>query len=58
VQRNAMRAWENGEDFRKLIDADTDIGGVMSPSEIDHAFDLKRQLRNVDAIFQRVFASA
>ena len=22
VQRNAMRAWENGEDFRKLVEAD------------------------------------
>jgi len=57
VQRNAMRAWENGEDFRKLVSSDPDISRVMSAEEIDTAFDLKRQLRNVDAIFARVFGS-
>ncbi|MBI2815575.1 MAG: adenylosuccinate lyase, partial [Acidobacteria bacterium] len=57
VQRNAMRAWENGEDFRKLVSSDPDISCVMTADEIDTAFDLKRQLRNVDAIFARVFPS-
>src|SRR5581483_8119217 len=55
VQRNAMRAWENGEDFRKLVSSDPDISRVLAPREMDAAFDLKRQLRNVDAIFARVF---
>ena len=55
VQRNAMRAWENGEDFRNLIQADADIAGVLSPEEIHAAFDLDRQLRHVQAIFNRVF---
>ena len=55
VQRNAMRAWENGEDFRKLVDADPDITRVLSAAEINAAFDLARHLRNVDAIFARVF---
>ena len=55
VQRNAMRAWENGEDFRKLVEADPDISRALSPAELDAAFDLHRHLRHVDAIFQRVF---
>jgi len=55
VQRNAMRAWENGEDFRALVGFDAEIARALTPAEIDRAFDLQRQLRNVDAIFQRVF---
>ena len=57
VQRNAMRAWQNGEDFRALVGADEDIARTLKPAEIDHAFDLQRQLRNVDAIFKRVFGN-
>jgi adenylosuccinate lyase len=57
VQRNAMRAWENGEDFRALVGADADIAQALTPAEIDRAFDLQRQLRNVDAIFLRVFGN-
>ena len=55
VQRNAMRAWEKGEDFRQLVEADPDISHALTPAELDAAFDLKRQLRHVDAIFHRVF---
>ena len=55
VQRNAMRAWENGDDFRKLVEADPDISRVLSSSEIQSAFALDRQLRHVNAIFARVF---
>jgi len=55
VQRNAMRAWEHGEDFRKLVEADPDIRRTLSPAELDDAFSLQRQLRHVDAIFARVF---
>jgi adenylosuccinate lyase len=55
VQRNAMRAWENGEDFRKLVAADADIARTLPAAELDAAFDLKRQLKHVDAIFDRVF---
>ena len=35
--------------------ADADLTAVLGPSEIDRAFDLNDQLRNVDAIFDRVF---
>ena len=55
VQRNAMRAWEEGADFRQLVEEDPDISSVLSAEEISTAFSLKRQLRHVDYVFERVF---
>jgi adenylosuccinate lyase len=55
VQRNAMRSFHEQKDFRELLLADADLTRVLPPAEIDKAFDLKDQLRNVDAIFDRVF---
>ena len=55
VQRNAMRAWREGLNFRELIATDPEISGRVSKNEIDYAFDVDRQLRNVDKILQRVF---
>ena len=55
VQRNAMRAWEEDGNFRELVEQDTDIRGVLSDDDISRAFDLKRQVRHVDYIFERVF---
>jgi adenylosuccinate lyase len=55
VQRNAMRAWKEDLDFRELLLADKDIMSRVSRQQIEHAFDLKRQLRNVNKIYVRVF---
>ncbi len=55
VQRNAMRAFHEKTDFKPLLLADTDIAAVLPAAEIEKAFDLKEQLRNVDVVFQRVF---
>ena len=55
VQRNAMRSHAERRDFRELLLGDPDVTGVLSPAEIDRAFDLDDQLRNVDAVFRRVF---
>jgi len=55
VQRNALQAWDTGADFRALVSADPDIRRALSEKEIQAAFDLGRQLRNVEAIFRRVF---
>jgi len=57
VQRNAMRSFHEQKDFKALLLADPDLTRVLSPSEIEKAFDLNDQLRNVDAIFDRVFAT-
>jgi len=55
VQRNAMRAFHEQRDFKSLLLADPDLTRVLSRDEIEKAFDLKDQLRNVDVIFDRVF---
>jgi adenylosuccinate lyase len=58
VQRNAMRAFHEQKDFKALLLADPDLTRVLGASEIEKAFDLDEQLRNVDAIFERVFGKA
>jgi len=55
VQRNAMKSWEQGSDFKLLILEDTDITKYLSREEIEGAFSLDRALRWVDDIFARVF---
>ena len=56
VQKHAMDAWTSDEDlvFRDLVAADPEITSRLSPEKLAHAFDLHRQLGNVDAIFDRV----
>jgi adenylosuccinate lyase len=55
VQRNAMRSFHEQRDFKSLLVADPDITRVLPGAVLDEAFDLDAQLRNVDAIFDRVF---
>jgi adenylosuccinate lyase len=57
VQRNAMKVWDEDENFPQLLKADRDISGHLSPEEIDAAFTFGYYLRNVDRIFDRVFVS-
>jgi adenylosuccinate lyase len=54
VQGHAMRAWKEDLVFRDLIKSDSAITAKLSADKLEHAFDLNRQLRNVDAIFDRV----
>ena len=56
VQRNAMRARDERRDFKGLLAADPDISRILTPAEIDRAFDLAEQFRHVDHIFERVFS--
>jgi adenylosuccinate lyase len=55
VQRNAMRAFHERRDFKPLLLEDDDVMRVLSPADIERAFDLNVQLRHVDDIFDRVF---
>jgi adenylosuccinate lyase len=57
VQRNAMRSFHEQRDFKALLLADGDIATVLPAAEIEKAFDLKEQLRNVDTVFKRVFSA-
>jgi adenylosuccinate lyase len=58
VQRNAMQAWETGEEFRDLLLADPDVRGALSAAEIESCFDLGYHLRHVGAIFRRIGLAA
>ena len=55
VQAHATRAWKEGRNFRELILGDRTITKRVSRNRLERAFDLKRQLGNVDRIFARVF---
>jgi len=55
VQAHAMKAWKEGLNFRDLILKDKQITGRVPRAQVERAFDLKRQLVNIDAIFARVF---
>jgi len=58
VQAHAMSAWESETSFKDRVAADPNIRGFLDEKALAHTFDLKRQLRAVDAIFRRVFADA
>jgi adenylosuccinate lyase len=55
VQAHAMRAWKEGLDFHQLVLADKEVTSRVPRQQIEYAFDLPRQLKNVDKIFARVF---
>ncbi|HZA22277.1 MAG TPA: adenylosuccinate lyase, partial [Dehalococcoidia bacterium] len=54
VQRNAMRSWDQGEDFRDLLRADLDARSQVSPEEMGRIFDYSYYTRYIDDTFQRV----
>ena len=58
VQSHAMRAWKQGLNFHDEILNDKEITSKVPRRTIEHAFNLDRQLQNVDKIFARVFAKS
>ncbi|MGJ8557439.1 MAG: adenylosuccinate lyase, partial [Sulfitobacter geojensis] len=55
VQRNAMKVWEEGKDFKTELLADDDVLKSLSAEEIEEKFDLGYHTKHVDTIFKRVF---
>src|SRR5688572_11148505 len=55
TQRNAMKVWDEGGDYKELVMKDADISSHLNDEEIARVFDLKHYLRNVDHVFARVF---
>ncbi|MFC2607428.1 MAG: adenylosuccinate lyase [Selenomonas sp.] len=53
VQRNAMKRWMEGEDFRTNVEKDEDILKYLTKEEIDNCFDYQYFLRHIDKIFER-----
>ena len=58
VQGHAMRAWKEDLVFRDLVAAQPEITAKLNPEKLARTFDLSRQLRNVDSIFDRVLNGA
>lgn len=58
VQENAMAAWESDSSFRERVARDARVTKFLDSAALARAFDLDRQLREVAAIFRRVFAPA
>jgi len=50
-----MASWESDSSFRQRVENDARIMKYLTLKELEHTFDLNRQLRYVDRIFDRVF---
>jgi len=58
VQRNAMRVWEKGEDFKALLSRDEEVRRLLTLEELAAIFDVRSHLKHVDDIFRRVFGDS
>jgi adenylosuccinate lyase len=58
VQRNAMKVWEHGKDFKTELLADKDVLKALTAEEIEDKFDMGYHTKHVDTIFRRVFGSS
>ena len=58
VQRNALKVWEAGCDFKTELLRDPEVTAALSPDEIAEKFDLDYHTKHVDTIFARVFGTA
>jgi adenylosuccinate lyase len=60
VQRNAMKVWESDGQLSllDLLKGDPEVTSRLSGAELEELFDLDYHLKNVDAIFERVFGRA
>lgn len=55
VQRNAMRVWNEGKDFKTELLNDPEVLSVLSTKQIKEKFDLNYHTKHVNHIFDRVF---
>ena len=55
VQRHALKVGREGGDLKRELLSDPEIRRYLSPADIEDALDLRHYLKNVDAIFKRVF---
>lgn len=55
VQRNAMRSWQEGKEFKALLQRDEDVMARLDEDDLDRVFHVENFLKHVDYIFDRVF---
>ena len=56
VQRNAMKTWNEKEDFKEMLLQDEVVAGSLTPDELEECFDVTADLKNIDIIYERVFS--
>ena len=55
VQRSALKTWDEGKDFKKIVSKDSAVKKYLSKKEIEQSCNLKNYLKHIDEIFARVF---
>ena len=55
VQRNAMKSWQEGIEFKSLLQKDKRVMTCLNRKDLDHVFKVDHFLKNIDFIFGRVF---
>jgi adenylosuccinate lyase len=55
VQRNAMRSWQEGLEFRDLLLQDGEVVSRLNADDLEVAFQVGNFVKQVDFIFNRVF---
>ena len=58
VQRNAMKVWEEGGDFKTFLSQDEAIQRLLKPEELNEAFDARAPLKHIDVVYRRVFGES
>ena len=58
VQRNAMKVWEQGGDFKTYLSKDEAIQRLLTPDELEAAFDARAPLKHIELIYRRVFGES
>ena len=55
VQRNAMKSWEEGVEFKILLQKDPGVAEYLKEDDLASIFNVNNFLKNLDFIFNRVF---
>ena len=55
VQKNAMKSWQDDEDFKMLLLKDVEVMSCLTAEDIHAAFKLENFLRHIDVVYHRVF---
>ncbi|XEO94598.1 adenylosuccinate lyase [Latilactobacillus sakei] len=54
IQPKTARSWDEQIDFRPLLEADEQVMRILTPADLDDAFDYHYHIRHVAEIFERV----
>jgi len=57
VQKNAMRSWEEGLEFKALLQKDSAVTEYLTEEDLKSIFNVNNFLKNLDFIFGRVFGN-